>query len=85
MTLESVKQWLSAWGDGPHWANPSGSTVPISKEVLARLVDSAEKMRAALRELQERALCHAPGATREFGPATAASIALICEQALEGV
>lgn len=85
MTLDSVKEWFASWGEGPHWADPTGATVPITKESLAHLIKSAEKMRMALRELQERALCHAPGAAREFAPATAASIAIICEDALEGV
>lgn len=83
MTLESIKEWLASWGDGPHWADQTGATVPITKESLTRLIKSAEKMRMALHELRERALCNAPGAVREFGPASAASIAIICEDALE--
>ena len=85
MTLDSVKEWFASWGEGPNWSDSTGTTVPITKEVLAHTLNSAEKMRTALRELQERALCHAPGGTREFSPATAASIAIICEDALEGV
>ena len=82
--MESVKEWLASWGDGPHWADETGATGPITKESLAHLIESAERMRGALRKLQERALCHAPNSAREFAPATAASIAIICEDALEG-
>ena len=82
MTLDSIKEWLASWSEGSNWGD---ATVPIAKESLVHLIYSANKMRAALRELQECALCYAPGATREFTPATAASIAAICEYALEGV
>jgi len=85
MTLDSVKEWLASWGDGPHWADSSGATVPITKESLRHVLASADKMRAALKELQARALTHAPNSVREFSPATAASIAYICEDALDGV
>ena len=85
MTIDSMKEWLEHWGDGPNWSDTTGATVPVTKESLRVLLANAERMRAALNELRERALCHAPGSTREFAPATAASIALICEGAVDGV
>lgn len=85
MTLTSMKEWLASWGDGANWSDQSGATIPISKESLGKLIADAERMRDALRGLKERALNHAPGVNREFTPGTAASLAHICEDALEGV
>ena len=85
MTLDSMELWLASWGDGPNWSDPTGATVPVTKEALAALIANAKKMRTALAGLRSRALGHAPGASREFAPATAASIAIICEDAIDGV
>ena len=79
MTLDSMREWLSSWGDGPNWSDPSGSTVPVTKESLRALIEHAEKMRAALYELRTQAL----DSSRIIGPAMAASIAITCEDALE--
>lgn len=85
MTLDSMKEWLASWGDGANWSDPTGATVPVTKEALATLIANAERMRTALKELRTRALGRAPGSSREFAPATAASIAIVCEDAIEGV
>ena len=85
MTLDSMKEWLDHWSDGTNWNDASGATVPTVKSDLRKLLDDATRMRDALRSLQERALNKAIGSASEFGPATAASIAIICEDALEGV
>lgn len=85
MTLESMKEWLASWGDGPNWSDATGLTVPVTKESLAKLIADAEKMRDALRTIRDRALMRVPGVSGEFVPRTAASLAIICEDALEGV
>jgi hypothetical protein len=85
MTIASMKEWLLSWGDGPNWSDPTGVTVPVAKESLRELLTHAERMRDALQQLRDRALTKAPAAVAEFSPATAASIAYICEDALEGV
>jgi hypothetical protein len=44
--IQSMREWLDSWGDGPNWSDSSGETVPIAKADLARLLDTAD---AALR------------------------------------
>lgn len=82
MTIESMKEWLDSWGSGPNWSDASGATVPVTRESLAAVLEYALRMKSALVELRDRALNHAPNSAREFSPATATSIACICEQAL---
>jgi hypothetical protein len=84
MTIESMKEWLDSWGDGGNWSDSTGMTVPVTKESLRALIISYERMRDALRGLRERALTHVPGASAGLSPSTAASIASICDDALEG-
>jgi hypothetical protein len=77
--LESLKEWLASWGDGPNWTDASGATVPIVKQTLRDLIADAERMRDALRDLKTRALD-----ARDISPAWRASFAIICEDAIEG-
>jgi hypothetical protein len=70
-SLRAFNRWL---------LGPMGEEHPIEPTDLRAQLDRA---RAALVELKDRALARAPGASAEFSPATAASIATICEEALE--
>ena len=63
MTLDSMKEWLDHWGDGPSWSDANGVTVPVVKTDLRKLIDDAVRMRDALCELKTRALNSAPGST----------------------
>jgi hypothetical protein len=40
--IQSMREWLDSWGDGPNWSDPKGETVPIAKADLARLLDTAD-------------------------------------------
>jgi len=84
MTIDSMKEWLASWGDGPNWSDETGATVPITKVSLMALIADAERMRSALQVLRERALIKMPNSVAEFSPSTAVSIAMICEEALGG-
>ena len=79
MTLAEMKKWAASWG------NAGGENISVTKETLAILIANADRMHKALQNLRERALAHAPNSVREFSPATAASIAIICEDAIDGV
>lgn len=81
-SLESTIEWLNSWSDGPHWSDPTGETVPIAKDALRDLLVRAQRMQSALINLRSRALMRVPGSIAEFSAATAASIALICDEAL---
>jgi hypothetical protein len=53
--ITSLREWLAHWGDGPHWADPSGATVPIAKGTLAELLSEVERLRVALELMVNRA------------------------------
>jgi hypothetical protein len=84
MTIDSMKEWLASWGDGPNWSDSTGVTIPITKESLRQLIATAERMRTALSGLRERALNYAPGMSQHmFSPAAAVLIAHTCDDALD--
>lgn len=37
--LITLREWLATWGDGPNWSDPTGSSIPVQKEQLRRLLD----------------------------------------------
>jgi hypothetical protein len=39
--IQSMREWLDSWGDGPNWSDSSGETVPIAKADLVKLLDTA--------------------------------------------
>lgn len=39
--IDSIREWLASWGDGPNWTDTSGNSVPIIKADLSRLLDLA--------------------------------------------
>ena len=41
--LETLRTWLEMW-QGPHWADASGETVPLSKVTLGQLIDWIEDL-----------------------------------------
>lgn len=77
--IKSLREWLTSWGDGPHWADETGATVPITKTALTALLDSADKSRAALRDIRDRVLDHSNG----FSTLMRANLATIAGDALE--
>ncbi len=81
LTLQSMLEWLTSWGDGTHWADATGATVPITKAVLRKLIVDAVRMRDALLVIRSRMLDQL---TRSASQEHAQS-AIICEEALEGV
>ena len=36
--IASMKGWLDQWGEGPNWSDETGTTVPVTKEALIRLL-----------------------------------------------
>ena len=46
---DSLRNWLASWGNGPHWADQSGLTVPVTKETFAKMLDEVDRLRAAIR------------------------------------
>ena len=47
---ESLRAWLAHWGDGPHWADESGLTVPVAKETFAAMLDEIDRLKAVIRD-----------------------------------
>ena len=39
--VDSMREWLDSWGDGPNWSDASGATIPITKSALKRLLAAA--------------------------------------------
>jgi hypothetical protein len=80
--IQSLREWLASWGDGPNWLSPSGLTVPITKDALSSLLDDVEKCRRALREIRTCALERAVGMPADS--LMRASVSTIADEALEG-
>jgi len=53
--VKSNQEWLDSWGEGPHWADPKGVTVPMTKTTLKRLLDGILRMQEDRNEWKKRA------------------------------
>jgi len=40
VNIQSLREWVSSWGDGPNWSDASGATIPTAKATLLGLLDS---------------------------------------------
>jgi len=54
--LNSLREWLGHWGEGPNWSDPKGQSVPIAKVTLTALLDHVDYLRTAISGIRERAL-----------------------------
>jgi hypothetical protein len=54
VSRNSMREWLSHWGDGSNWSDPTGATVPTAKTTIRDLLDDADAMETALREIRSR-------------------------------
>ena len=77
MNLESLKEWLASWGDGPNWSDKTGATVPVAKDTLRELIADNTRTREALEDLRQRFLN-----ARDISPAWRATFATIADDAL---
>jgi hypothetical protein len=50
--IDSMREWLAHWGDGPNWCSPDGTSVPIVKGTLRSMLDEMEAMRKVVENLQ---------------------------------
>jgi hypothetical protein len=54
VSRNSIREWLSHWGDGPNWSDNCGQTVPMAKTYLRDLLDTADEYETAMREIRSR-------------------------------
>jgi len=80
--IESLREWLASWGDGPNWSDASGQSVPITKLTLVNLLDELERYRKALREIRSEALNRSVG--QQVDHRLRATIATIADTTLLG-
>jgi len=43
--IQSAREWLAHWGDGPNWCSPDGTSVPVVKTRFTAMLDEIEALR----------------------------------------
>lgn len=45
--LQSLREWLASWPDGPNWSDATGVCIPIARETVRKLLNTIDALRAA--------------------------------------
>jgi len=54
--IQSWREWLASFGNGPNWSDTTGASVPIHKESFAVILDEHERLRKVLKEARDNVI-----------------------------